>query len=104
MRSIHIVVRTQVGRSFSESLDQLMAKLRASEKHYIRCLKPNQTLQPHDWDPTFMMKQLAYSGTMEVTEIRKAGLNVRRPLKQFYQYYKICADDQVRPLAADQRI
>ena len=41
-----------------------------------------------------MYKQLAYSGTMEVTEIRKAGLNVRRPLKQFYQYYKICASDQ----------
>ena len=40
-----------------------------------------------------MFKQLAYSGTLEVTQIRKAGLNVRRPLKHFYQYYKICADD-----------
>ena len=40
-----------------------------------------------------MYRQLAYSGTLEVTEIRKAGLNVRRPLKHFYQYYRICADD-----------
>ena len=41
-----------------------------------------------------MLKQLAYSGTLEVTQIRKAGLNVRKPLKHFYQYYKVCADDQ----------
>ena len=70
-----------------------MEKLRATEHHYIRCLKPNQTLKAGDWDNDFMFKQLAYSGTLEVTQIRKAGLNVRRPLKHFYQYYKICADD-----------
>ena len=28
-----------------------------------------------------------------MTQIRKAGLNVRRPLKHFFQYYKMCADD-----------
>ena len=82
-----------VSRTFSESLNQLMEKLRATEHHYIRCLKPNQTLKAGDWDNDFMFKQLAYSGTLEVTQIRKAGLNVRRPLKHFYMYYKICADD-----------
>jgi len=85
-----------VAKTFSESLNTLMEKLRATEHHYIRCLKPNQTLKPGDWDNEFMFKQLAYSGTLEVTQIRKAGLNVRRPLKHFYQYYKVCADD---PLA-----
>ena len=70
-----------------------MTKLRATEHHYIRCLKPNQTLKAGDWDGKFMISQLAYSGTLEVTQIRKAGLNVRRPLKHFYQYYKVCAED-----------
>ena len=82
-----------VSKTFSTSLQSLMDKLRATEHHYIRCLKPNQTLKAGDWDNDFMFKQLAYSGTLEVTQIRKAGLNVRRPLKHFYQYYKICADD-----------
>ena len=36
-----------------------------------------------------MFKQLAYSGTLEVTQIRKAGLNVRRQLNQFFTYYKV---------------
>ena len=64
-----------------------MDKLRATDHHYIRCLKPNQTLQAGDWDNEFMFKQLAYSGTLEVTEIRKAGLNVRRPLEQSPHIY-----------------
>jgi len=83
-----------VARTFGDSLVALMTKLRATEHHYIRCLKPNQTLKAGDWDNEFMYRQLAYSGTLEVTEIRKAGLNVRRPLAHFYRYYKICADDQ----------
>ena len=82
-----------MAKSFAESLSALMEKLRSTEHHYIRCLKPNQTLKAGDWDNDFMFKQLAYSGTLEVTQIRKAGLNVRRPLKHFYQYYKVCADD-----------
>ena len=83
-----------VSRTFGDSLVALMTKLRATEHHYIRCLKPNQTLKAGDWDTDFMYKQLSYSGTLEVTEIRRAGLNVRRPLAHFYRYYKICADDQ----------
>jgi len=82
-----------VAKAFSESLATLREKLRATEPHYIRCLKPNQTLRSGDWDGDFMIKQLAYSGTLEVTQIRKAGLNVRKPLKHFYSYYKMCADD-----------
>ena len=34
-----------VGRAFGESLTALNSKLSATQKHYIRCLKPNQTLQ-----------------------------------------------------------
>ena len=82
-----------VSKAFSASLAALMTKLRATEHHYIRCLKPNQTLEAGDWDAKFMISQLAYSGTLEVTQIRKAGLNVRRPLGQFFTYYKICVDD-----------
>jgi len=83
-----------VGRTFGDSLKALMDKLGKTQHHYIRCLKPNQTLMAGDWITDFMFKQLAYSGTLEVTEIRKAGLNVRRPLQQFFRYYKLCADDQ----------
>jgi len=64
-----------VAKSFAESLSALMEKLRSTEHHYIRCLKPNQTLKPGDWDKDFMLKQLAYSGTLEVTHTRDPNPN-----------------------------
>ena len=78
-----------VSRTFGDSLVALMTKLQTTHHHYIRCLKPNQSLKAGDWDEEFMVRQLAYSGALEVTQIRKAGLNVRKPLKQFFNYYKV---------------
>ena len=82
-----------VSESFGESLQMLMDKLTVTDHRYIRCLKPNQTLVG-DWNADLMLKQLAYSGTLEVTKVRKAGLNVRWELPKFYEWYKICAKRQ----------
>ena len=92
-----------VSESFGESLGMLMDKLRQTDHRYIRCLKPNQTLKAGDWDGSLMLKQLAYSGTLEVTKVRKAGLNVRWELGRFYEWYKICAVDLKALRAGTQR-
>ena len=85
-----------VFKQFRESLDALITELKEHRQHnWVRCLKPNQSLAPkHEkgsWENAFMHKQLAYSGTLEVTKVRKAGLNVRQDLRSFYEHYKICA-------------
>ena len=80
-----------VSEFFTDSLGMLMDKLGATDHHYIRCLKPNHTLRPGDWNGDLMLKQLAYSGTLEVTKVRKAGLNVRWPIARFFERYKITA-------------
>ncbi len=49
-----------------------------------------QSLEAGKWDKDFMLRQLSYSGTLEVTEVRKAGLNVTHPLAAFLRTYKIC--------------
>lgn len=67
-----------VSAEFGQSLSELMAKLSSTEHHYVRCLKPNQQLKPGEWDREFMKQQLQYSGMMELVEVRKAGLNVRK--------------------------
>ena len=69
-----------VSSDFGQSLTDLMAKLSSTEHHYVRCLKPNQELKPAVWDEEFMKEQLQYSGMMELVEVRKAGLNVRKPV------------------------
>ena len=47
-----------------------------------------------------MFRQLSYSGTLEVTEIRKAGLNVRGRWRTSYRYIYISAQTRERMLRA----
>ena len=93
----------QVSESFGESLNSLMDKLGATDHHYIRCLKPNHSLCPGVFDDELMLRQLAYSGTLEVTKVRKAGLNVRWELARFFGTYKICARDMAALRASSMR-
>lgn len=65
-----------------------MSKVRSTQPHYIRCLKPNLTLEPGVWDEAYMAKQLAYSGLLEVALVRQAGYAHRRDFDAFYGYYK----------------
>ena len=61
--------RKTVCEGFSQSLRSLVDKLQQTEHLYIRCLKPNQTLQPDVFDMNFMTKQIAYSGVLECTQV-----------------------------------
>ena len=78
-----------VSRAFGDSLNTLMSKLEETDHRYIRCLKPNHVLKAGKWDEELMKRQLSYSGTLEVCKVRKAGLNTRMPLSQFFPWYKI---------------
>ena len=77
-------------RAFVESLNDLMSKLEETEHRYIICcLKPNHSLKAGRWDEELMLRQLSYSGMLEVCKVRKAGLNTRMPLSQFFPWFKI---------------
>ena len=83
--------RTTVVRDFSRSVDALLERLRATRPHYIRCLKPNQRLDPGLWDEEFVARQLACSGLLEVAMVRQAGFAHRRELESFFGFYKVCS-------------
>ena len=82
-----------VSKNFSEQLDSLMDRLHQTDHRYIRCLKPNHELKGGVWDAGLMERQLSYSGTLEVCKVRKAGLNERHKLEDFYRRYRIAALD-----------
>jgi len=82
-----------VSSAFKESLKQLTTRLGASELSYIRCLKPNQRLTPGEWDADFMGKQLAYSGTLEVAQVRAHGFSVRYDFEYVLSYFSVAAAD-----------
>ena len=84
-----------VAKVFQESLNALMEKLRATEHHYIRCLKPNQTLKAGDWDNA-SVQAARVLGDARGDADPQGGAQRAPPAQALYQYYKVCAEDPPR--------
>ena len=48
-----------------------------------RCIKPNETKKPHDWELRRVKHQVEYLGLKENVRVRRAGFAYRRPFEKF---------------------
>lgn len=53
--------------------------------HYIRCIKPNETKRPRDWEENRVRHQVEYLGLRENIRVRRAGYAYRRVFNKFLQ-------------------
>lgn len=51
--------------------------------HYIRCIKPNETKRPRDWEENRVKHQVEYLGLRENIRVRRAGYAYRRVFNKF---------------------
>jgi ankyrin repeat protein len=59
--------------------------------HYVRCLKPNDNLEPDNFDPKNIVEQLRYCGVLEAVRVSRAGYPTRYPHEVFLtRYFPIC--------------
>lgn len=80
-----------LGKQFSDSLRVLRTRIDATMPHYIRCLKPNDELEPDNFDPKNIVEQLRYCGVLEAVRVSRAGYPTRYPHDVFVtRYYMIC--------------
>ncbi|XP_057999012.1 myosin-16-like isoform X1 [Hevea brasiliensis] len=61
---------SSIGLRFKQQLQQLMDTLNSTEPHYIRCVKPNNTLEPAIFDSINVMQQLRSGGVLEAIRIK----------------------------------
>ena len=73
---------------FSASLTDLLDKIKASNPHFVRCLKPNAEKVPKKFDNAQMMRQLKYAGVLETVKVRKLGYAIRETFEDFVKHYK----------------
>lgn len=57
--------------------------------HYVRCIKPNETKRPNDWEESRVKHQVEYLGLRENIRVRRAGFAYRRAFDKFAQRYAI---------------
>lgn len=51
--------------------------------HYIRCIKPNESKRPRDWEDNRVKHQVEYLGLRENIRVRRAGYAYRRAFNKF---------------------
>lgn len=61
----------------------LMGRLRQTSVHYVRCVKPNDSMAAFGFEQRRVLLQLQYSGVLEMVRIRRQGFPQRMPFATF---------------------
>ncbi|KAL1140545.1 hypothetical protein AAG570_000475 [Ranatra chinensis] len=78
-----------VSSSYKEQLNNLMATLRSTQPHFVRCIIPNELKQPGLIDSHLVMHQLTCNGVLEGIRICRKGFPNRMVYPDFKLRYKI---------------
>jgi hypothetical protein len=72
---------------FQSQIGDLMEGLGKTQPHFIRCLKPNDQLQPAKVDAVKLHYQLHRNGLLQVCKMRQIGYPIRVSHHIFYERY-----------------
>ncbi|XP_029466790.1 LOW QUALITY PROTEIN: unconventional myosin-If [Rhinatrema bivittatum] len=80
---------TTASSKIKKQANDLVNTLMKCTPHYIRCIKPNETKRPKDWEESRVKHQVEYLGLKENIRVRRAGFAYRRVFNKFLQRYAI---------------
>ncbi|KAK2087271.1 Unconventional myosin-If [Saguinus oedipus] len=91
------------GSKIKKQANDLVATLKRCTPHYIRCIKPNETKRPRDWEENRVKHQVEYLGLKENIRVRRAGFAYRRQFGKFLQRYAILTPETWPRWRGDER-
>lgn len=77
----------EVSSTGKASSDGLIGLLRRTSLHYVRCVKPNDSMAAFGFEQTRVLRQLQYSGVLEMVRIRRQGFPGRMSYEEFSTRY-----------------
>ncbi|XP_018615388.2 unconventional myosin-Ie-like isoform X1 [Scleropages formosus] len=80
---------TTASSKIKKQANDLVRKLVRCTPHYVRCIKPNETKQPGDWEGDRVRHQVEYLGLCENIRVRRAGYAYRRSFDKFLRRYAV---------------
>ncbi|XP_053174096.1 myosin-7B-like [Scomber japonicus] len=78
-----------VSQLHKENLNKLMANLRSTQPHFVRCIIPNESKTPGVMDSFLVLHQLRCNGVLEGIRICRKGFPNRILYAEFKQRYRI---------------
>lgn len=94
--------RPTIGSQIKRQLDALRSRIELTVPHYIRCLKPNQSLNPDEFDKGMIADQLRNAGVLEAIRVSRVGYSQRFEHQLFVNRYRVIdvdSADSVNALA-----
>ncbi|XP_022228098.2 myosin heavy chain, muscle isoform X12 [Drosophila obscura] len=92
-----------VSSAYKEQLNSLMAILRSTQPHFVRCIIPNEMKQPGLVDAHLVMHQLTCNGVLEGIRICRKGFPNRMVYPDFKMRYKIMCPKQLQGVDKDKK-
>ena len=80
-----------VSSQFRASLTSLMTSIKATDTHYIRCIKSNQRKVAGEFDSKYVLDQLNTGGVFSTVDIRAKGFPFRKSHKDFVKHFRVLA-------------
>ena len=74
-------------KKFSNSLEELVKVLQASELHFIRCIKPNEQKMNSTFESKFVLSQIRYLGLFESIKMKRQGHEYKFMLNEIIKTY-----------------
>lgn len=96
--------RPTVGSQFSSQLTDLRARIDATAPHYVRCLKPNQSLKPAEFQSAMIADQLRYAGVLEAIRVSRVGYSQRYTKSNFIDRYRFIALDAMKSVEEEKKV
>ncbi|XP_020698771.1 myosin-17 isoform X2 [Dendrobium catenatum] len=84
---------SSIGSRFKLQLQALMETLSSTEPHYIRCVKPNNTLKPSIFENMNVIQQLRCGGVLEAIRISCAGYPTRKTFYEFLHRFSVLSPE-----------
>lgn len=94
---------TTASFKIKDQANLLVDTLMKCTPHYIRCIKPNETKKPKDWDNKHVSHQVRYLNLKENIRIRRAGFAYRQPFDKFLRRFAILSPQTFPQWTGDQR-
>ena len=84
-----------LGYLFRNSLNGLMATINSTNAHYIRCIKPNETKRPWEFDNLMVLSQLRACGVLETIQISLVGFPSKYTYEEFLHRFVVLLPAEV---------
>jgi len=78
---------SSVGKRFVNDLNSLLAELKTSKAHFVRCVKPSAGSKPRDFEAPLVLDQLRCAGVVEAVRVMTEAYPTRIPYEVIHGRY-----------------